>query len=360
VAETDVPNGKPPKQAICVIEAYDEVHEKVFETRSTFQEGEEEWLHDPASGWLRLVRFPADPSLPALADVLAEPGRATVVRYRPGKRCTIRFDDEQGQPIAYAKLFPDERGQRLLAEGRALWQASCRGELGVRVPCPLRWDDAQSTLWQRPVQGRAVQGSLYGPHGVELAERMGRAAASIAISSLRPHMTFDGNDQLQDTAKQGQELCRRVPWLTGAVRRLLDELAAIHTSVHTVGGPRPLATIHGAPHAHQWLEEDGQLGLVDFDGFTLGERELDIATFWSEIDFERRSKVHGAAVNRAFLAGYEAVAGSVDRRLLKAYCAHKRLSKALKYAYAVHPEGDVRAEQTLGRALVSVLSCAEE
>jgi thiamine kinase-like enzyme len=189
---------------------------------------------------------------------------------------------------------------------------------------------------------------------------MGRAAASIAVSSLRPHMTFDGEAQLQDTAKQGQELCRRAPWLSGAVHHLLEELAAIHTSVYTVGGPRPLAPIHGAPHAHQWLEADGQLGLVDFDGFTLGERELDIATFWSEIDFERRSKVHGVEVNRAFLAGYEAVAGGVDRRLLKAYCAHKRLSKALKYAYAVHPEGDVRAEQTLGRALVSVLSCAEE
>ena len=113
--------------------------------------------------------------------------------------------------------------------------------------------------------------------------------------------------------------------------------------------------IHGAPHAHQWLDNGDQLGLVDFDGFALGDPELDVATFMAEIDFEDGEKAPIAAINQRFLAGYAAVAGPLDEQLLHAYRAHKRLSKALRNAYAIRNDNDMRVERALGQAITCAL-----
>lgn len=330
-------------QALCVVELYPE--------EPALEQAQQALTHAQPLGWLRLTRFPADQRLPTLAAVLAEPGQPKVMRYRPNKRCTLRFDYATGEPSVYAKVFPNEDGRSLYAEGLELWQAACDGIVNPAVTRPLRWDEATHTLWQSQVPGRPALKQLFGAGGPALAARMGRATASLAVAPLHPHSTFGRAEQMQDTIKQGTELCRRVPWLTGAVQRLWAELERLHAAAPA----RPLVPIHGAPHPHQWLDDGMRLGLVDFDGFTLGDPELDIATFLSEVDFEKPHKMACAAVNHAFLAGYEAVAGAVDQRLLAAYCAHKRLSKALKYAYALRSDADIRAEQALGRALMCVL-----
>jgi hypothetical protein len=75
----------------------------------------------------------------------------------------------------------------------------------------------------------------------------------------------------------------------------------------------------------------------------------------AELDFEDWETAPVAAINARFLAGYEAVAGPLDERLLHAYRAHKRLSKALRNAYAVRADNDMRVERALGQALVCAL-----
>jgi hypothetical protein len=75
----------------------------------------------------------------------------------------------------------------------------------------------------------------------------------------------------------------------------------------------------------------------------------------AELDFEDWETAPVAAINARFLAGYEAVAGPLDERLLHAYRAHKRLSKALRNAYAVRTDNDMRVERALGQALVCAL-----
>jgi len=135
---------------------------------------------------------------------------------------------------------------------------------------------------------------------------------------------------------------------------LLTHLAAIHADAD----PSRLRPIHGAPHAHQWLDDGERLGLVDFDGLAWGDPELDVATFMAELDFEDWETAPVAAINAHFLAGYEAVAGPLDERLLYAYRAHKRLSKALRNAYAVRTDNDMRVERALGQALVCALQAS--
>jgi hypothetical protein len=298
-----------------------------------------ETIRDEAVGWIRLRPFSSDGALPSLSAVLARPGPRRVVRYRPYRQCTIRFEEE-GRCL-YAKVFPDERGSRLHADGTALWEASARGDLDFRVARPVRWDRAERTLWHEELSGEAIVDRLRSGRGPELAERMGRALASLSGSPVVPAGRFDGEAQLRHTSERGEELCRQVPRLRPVIELILETICRLHRRARP-HRPRP---IHGAPHAHQWLDDGSRLGLLDFDRLSMGDPELDVATVLAEMDFENHARVPVAEINRRLLAGYESAGGGLDPDLLLAYRAHKRLEKALKTLRTVRSDGDLRAER---------------
>ncbi|MEZ4732248.1 MAG: phosphotransferase [Caldilineaceae bacterium] len=310
-------------------------------------------------GWLSLTRFPADPHLPTLRSVLARPYHAKVVRYRPGKRCTIRCPAPAGDaPIApmfdlpcFAKVFADDEGAAIHHESLALWVASQTGVIGFAVARPLAWQGELRTLWQGVVPGAPIMTRLLSAEGPALAERLGRAAASLTQSGLQPQQVTDGRKQQKRSVKYAERLRAFFPALAPALDFLLEKLAVVHAERDQTR----LRPIHGAPHAHQWLDDGERLGLVDFDGFALGDPELDAATFLAEMEFEDWETVPVAAINHRFQTGYEAVAGPLEPRLLNAYRAHKRLSKALRNAYAVRADNDMRVERALGQAIIAAL-----
>lgn len=337
-------------QEICVIELLP-TFPQVFDSSRVL-------LRRQGLGWFCLTRFPRDTALPALSQLLNGPGQTMVLRYRPHKRCTIRLTELTPQAIAndftdascFAKHFPDARGAAIHAEGAVLWQASQCGELDFAVAPPIRWDEEEQTLWQGVVPGQPIIERLLSAEGPALAERMGRAVASLPLSSLQPSQRSDAKKQLKRSAKYARRLANFFPHLRPALNLFMDRLVAIHAGI----APQPLRPIHGAPHPHQWLDDNGHLGLVDFDGFTMGDPELDVATFMAEMDFEDWECVPVASINRAFQRGYEAVYGPLNPDLLNAYRAHKRLSKALRNAYAIRGDNDMRVERALGQALVLV------
>jgi hypothetical protein len=255
-------------------------------------------LSDPHEvvGWIRLRPFTADEGLPTLPAVLSRPGRRRVIRYRPHRQCTIRFEGE-GHGL-FAKVFPDERGERVHAEAVALWEASAHGELAFRVARPVRWDRAERTLWHEELPGEPVVDRLRSGQGPELAERMGRALASLSQSRLAPAGLFDGDAQLRHTSRGGEELCRHVPRLRPIVTAILHKLSHLHRQT-AARRPRP---IHGAPHAHQWLDDGGQLGLLDFDRISRLEKALKtLRTVRSDGDLraERRCRYAAALLEGA-------------------------------------------------------------
>jgi hypothetical protein len=302
-------------------------------------------LPEPAAGWLRITRFPRDPQLPTLASVLAGPGRRTVVRYHPNKRCTILVE-EPGRSL-FAKVFSDARGQRIYASGQALWRAACEGELRFSVARPDRFDRPTRTLWESKVDGAPVRERLFSHRGADLAHRIGQAAGSLPRSGLRPCGVNDAKFQLARSVYDCNDLARRVPRLGPALSKLLGELRKV-----LAGAPgSSLHPIHGDLNPPQWLEGRQGLGLVDFDKLALGNPELDAGTFLGEVDFQNRKRVPVDEINSAFLAGYENETGTLDRTLLRAYRAQKRLAMAAKVARAVRPDGDRKAERRVMRAL---------
>jgi hypothetical protein len=299
------------------------------------------------AGWLRVTPFPGDPALGSLPALLAHPGRHTVVRYRPYRRCTVRFDDAKGS--AYAKVFAERCGRRMSDDGAHLWAAAERGQLRFAVPRPERYDPAVRTLWQSCVAGRPVGEELKRGEGTALALRMGRALASLAKAELAPRRLMTAAVMLSRSARVGRILSSSVP----DVERDVDELLAKLRDAHAAAGAGrfPLAPVHGNPHAGQWVGDEGRLGLVDFDGLAAGHAELDAAAFLADLEFEDPARVSVERLCVAFLAGYREGGVALDAGLIAVHRAHRRLAKALRVAGSLRPDGDARAGRHLKLAL---------
>lgn len=300
-----------------------------------------------AAGVLRATRFPSDPGLPTLERALADHDRTTVVRYRPGRRCTLRVADE-GR-LRFAKIYGNGEGERAHADGLELWRAGRRGELGFLVARPDRFDAELQAVWHGGVAGLPVREGLRGARGEELARRVGRAAGTLCRAGLRPCRRRGRRSELAGAGRRCAELERRVPELRAPARRLRSALEAARAACEPAE-PRP---VHGALHPSQWLEGGSALALLDYDSLALGDPELDAATFLADLDVENRERVPVERLGAAFLAGYEATAGPLDPGLLSTYRAARRLEKALRVARAVRPDGDRKA----GRRLRLALDC---
>jgi hypothetical protein len=301
-----------------------------------------------ATAWLTARGVIDDRRLGTLAAVLAGPGRRTIVRYRPGLRCTIRVDDDGG--TRYVKVQPSADIAALHRDAMALWEAAESGRLGFAVAPPDRYDAALHALWQHAIEGEPLKPRLLAPEGAALGEPLGRALATLTTSDLRPAAPPDAWTPLARLRSAGGDLARRVPALEPEAADVLRRIEALDRAV----GERVKRPIHGAPHPAQWLQAGDRLGLVDFDRFALGDPELDIAVLLAEIEDESRAP---AGLDRSVVEGYEAAAGPLDRRLLVAYRAAGRLATARRYARAVRPDGPRRAERALAQA-VAVLDGA--
>lgn len=216
---------------------------EVFETRPSMQHGEETVVLAEAVGWLRIAHLPFDRSLTTLPAILDARGPATVVRYHPDRRCTLRFDD--GEQVRFAKVYADDQGARVHDEGVALWRAAAQGGLGFRVARPLRWEPTTRSLWHERLPGTPLVAALFGTEGLRIATRMGQALASLAQAHLEPQLLFDGPAQVARSIRYGAELRARLPGVAAAVDTVLDRL---HT-IHSAAGVRRLRPIHRAPHA---------------------------------------------------------------------------------------------------------------
>lgn len=300
-------------------------------------------IQDETLGWLGLRAFPDDEALPTLGDLLRQYPDLNVVRYRPGRRCTLQTSDQQ----RYAKVFTDQKGAAIHRQSLALWQASEAGALRFEVAQPLQWDASTRTLWQRAIEGLAVKPELFDRRALHTAAQMGGACASITKAALRPDEIFDYSVQARRTGRYlktlGLQLPDRKPQLACLQQRL-------NKAAHLTSSAK-LRPIHGAPHMHQWLRTTNKgIGLVDFDRFAMGEPELDVATFIAEMDYENETAVPVAAINRDFVQAYERVAGLLRPERVQLYRAHKHIAKAVKAATSLRTDNKLRAIKRLQRA----------
>jgi Phosphotransferase enzyme family len=289
-------------------------------------------------GYATCADWRQDPSLPTLAWLTAGKPELEPVRYRPGKRCTLR---STGKQRMFVKCFADQRGAAINRDARLLYHARQQGWLGFGVARPAGWIARSRLLVQHAVPGTPIVDQLSGAAGQALAARLGAANASLINAPIMPEPQFTYADQMARTRKYARRLAKFLPGTPDILDDLLGRLAAVTPG----NADRP---IHGAPHAHQWLDGPDGLMLVDFDRFGRGDPELDAATFVAEADFEDdQTKVVGLSYLAAF-----SEKSPINASLFAAYRTHKHIAKALRVATAIRTDARARALSILKDAPV--------
>jgi len=297
-------------------------------------------------GWLGVSPL-TDDAVAATAAGL-EGQEATLLRYHPGRRATVRVVAPRGLPdcpVAYAKVFCDDRGAARHARSQQLWEAAASGELDLRVARPVAYDRDRFVLWQREVTGVAATSLLSGPTSPALAERLGEGLASLHASGLAPSRRLTAAGLLVRGERYAAEAGRLVPDLGPRIMRLLDSVGA-----DSVSDDGPVVPVHGSPDPAQWqVDGESAPGLLDFDRFAWAAPEHDLACFLVEAEALGRS-LFSAAVAHRFLTGYKEVAGPVDQVALRRHGTLRRLGKVARAARALRVDGDRRTGRVLAAA----------
>jgi thiamine kinase-like enzyme len=272
------------------------------------------------------TRILNDKKLPTAALFFAQFEQAEIIKYTPEKRGLFEVKTERGD--FFVKLFPkkfqrDKRGENIHLVGQKFWNLAHKGKLDFCVPKPFLWDAKTLTLWQKKLDGIHAVEFLKNERHENLAFQIGRAIAAIADLKIVPMRRCNWTEQIGDSRDFAERLTEKFPYLKNDTEKLLtlfEENQPAQTLVPT----------HGDMHIDQWLFDGANLGLLDFEDFSLADAERDLAFFIVQIETEYGAEICAARVEKDLLAGFVSAGKKVNEMLLQIYKAHKFLAKAAK------------------------------
>jgi hypothetical protein len=306
---------------------------------------------------MRAYLFQHDPALPGLATVLDPPllaralsqalpecgagaahvlrARATPLRYRPGRRCTLRIDlwlrdTSSGRPLArtlFGKVYHDlakavavYREMQLLAssaparEGRLVLArtAAFLPELRLILQEPVRGTPLELLL--EGMRDPATAGDRRGWEGV-VASAGALAAlhtAGLAVERERP---IDA--ELKRFAKRAAQAQAIDPHIGGRMAALAAALPAWRERLKEWG--EQIAVVHGdCKHSQCMLTPEG-VAVLDFDHIGMADPATDIGSYLAtlrQIGIHQGLRSHGSEASEARRRWLRAL----EERFLDAYC----------------------------------------
>jgi hypothetical protein len=290
---------------------------------------------DPRLPWMALATDPGvmRERFGALLDTPIEDCSVTPVRYRPGVRCVFRYDlrSATGKQTIFGKLI-GQGAEESMATIAALHAARAAFPAMPRVLPPLAYLPDLHLLLQAEVAGGAELNDLAFDPSVDAAtrERWLRDAGA-RLAGLHgcdvagpPRTMADDLDELREyiapMSAVDPALAQRY---TAAVERIAS------ASAH--GEPAPAAS-HGAFRTDQFMIENGELVMIDLDGFCWANPARDLGNVLAYLRWKAIRKPHDAAfiehVGQVFLDGYRAAGRSIDQGWLARYTADSLLKIA--------------------------------
>lgn len=281
-----------------------------------------------------------DPAFPGLAEVLGSCREVTVLRHRRGKRLTLRVRRADGR----AEIVKYVVSGVALAHDNQCRLAEAADALDFSVSRPL-WRGAGGRLLAQSIcPGRPFDiATGADASGARVAAAMGRAVASLHRSGIRFDDTFTPGDQHARSLRHLARLRRVSPALAAEAAELCGRTEALRRAIEAESAPA-LMPLHGSLHLQQWLVGSNGLALVDFDRASMGDPELDSATFVADLEHEPEAVAR--PLIRAFLEGV----GDIDRRRFDYYRVHKHLAKVCRTARAGSGDALDKAARRLRRA----------
>ena len=282
-----------------------------------------------------------------LADIEIARCTPTVMRYREGRRCTIRYELEyatDGRQAHWpdgmiAKVYEGDEGHGTFDAMSALWSSPMRESSTVRIAEPLAFIPEQSVMVQGLVPGdRSMKehikkvfkdGFEAGVAALESPVRKaGRGLGELHMSGALVGPVVTWEEQVAAVRHVGDELASVLPALKDAMEPLVVGLEKLGES-EPAG---PLVPTHRSFRPAQILLDGDDIAFIDFDGFVQAEAGLDLALFRAtlcdlslralEVDDQPMSPEDQAACQveldalcGTFLAGYGEVAEYTPERL---------------------------------------------
>lgn len=271
-----------------------------------------QWLA-PLDMWL--YDFRHDPALPGLATVLETTAltttlaatlphcqsgafdlvqcRATPLRYRPGKRCTVQLDLHLRHRASgrihrerlYGKLYHHaDKAGAVYTEMQLLYQAIAAQTSTLRLAAPVTYLPELSLVVQAPVSGDPLE------HWVSQPERLGawgqahlsRYLTRTAQALAALHQLDLVTDRLRPATADLSKLGRRAAKVAAVAPRLGERLATLAGHLCAQAPPTGAADLrigHGDCKPSQFLLNAEQVALLDFDHCGMADPAADVGLF---------------------------------------------------------------------------------
>jgi len=235
---------------------------------------------------------------PAYRDLRIQACRPTVLNYKPGSRCTIRYhmgydDAEAGQAwptTAIAKVYRAQKGEQAYRGMVALWESPLSASQAVQIAEPLAYIPehkllVQATLGEEQTLEELLRATLRNGDAAALRRLEGFVRATAAglaelhRSGAHSDESLTWDNRITTIPEAIERIAPVAPDVAEAVQPLfeqLTELAATHPA-------DPLVPSHGSFDSDQVLIAQERIGFIDFDSFCMAEPALDVGHFRAAI-----------------------------------------------------------------------------
>ena len=270
----------------------------------------------------RAYRFPDDPRLPGLGSAMdsvslasalgCEGAEVTLVRYRPGKRATLRIDvrGRTGGLTLFGKVYADTRKATAVHAEASRLAPLLDGQSALRT-APLEGflPDVPMVLW-RAVPGRELDGALDGRAG---PDHVSAAAGALAVLHAAPPISERRRPVAAELARFGQRAARAAGVAPDAGALMQGLAAAVAEAGQAIEHPEP-GLVHGDCKPTQFRLSDAGLALLDFDHCGLADPASDVGTFMASLCQRSRHELEPV-----FLSAYAEAAGADEADVARAH-----------------------------------------
>jgi hypothetical protein len=230
----------------------------------------------------------------AFSEIRLGSCRPEVMRYREGRRCTIRYEldyasgprNESWPEAVIAKIYEGDEARHTYTAMTALWESPLGRTTTVTIAEPLALVPGHNLMLQRVVPGDRTlksainesfaEGAAAGAAAMrDVMRRTGRGLAELHTCGVTYGPQVPWASQMTAVRDAADQLVAAMPHLEEAVRPLLTGL----DSVAGDGSGVPLVPTHRSFRAAQVMLDGRNLSFLDFDGFCQAEPGLDLALF---------------------------------------------------------------------------------
>ena len=256
-----------------------------------------------------------------------------IIRYKPGNRCTVRYDleyapempaESYGPAVVVAKTYLQEKGRNAYEGMKALWEASFGSGNSVRIAEPLAYDPDLRIFVQGPVSEEQTLADLFlsaldtGTPEVlrafnETMQKTAMGLAELHRSGVKSGETVTWEDEFGEVQSQVMQISEVFPNLSEAAGSFLERIGQLEAAV----ARDPLVPSHGTFRPVQVLLNKDEVSFIDFDSFCQSEPARDLSMFLASImtlgltdsssnavDWEARFE-HVSSICEQFLDAYQ-------------------------------------------------------